>query len=87
MLVYLLAGVFLLVAVVFVIKYFIDNNKASKVEPENKKKADVVIITDGEKEDASEIKRKKVKKDLILALVFMALCEICILLEKFVFKI
>lgn len=87
MLVYLLAGVFLLVAVVFVIKYFVDNNKAGKVEPENKKKADVVIISDESKEDASEIKRKKVKKDLILALVFMALCEICILLEKFVFKV
>lgn len=87
MLVYLLAGVFLLVAVVFVIKYFVDNNKASKVEPEDRKKTDVVIITDESKKDASVIKRKKVKKDLILALVFMALCEICILLEKFVFKV
>ncbi len=87
MAVYLLACVFLLAAVVFVIKYFVDNNKANKEQTENKKKADIVIITDGSKENPSEIKRKKVKKDIILALVFMALCEICILLEKYVFKV
>ncbi len=87
MVVYLLAGVFLLVAVVFVIKYFVDNNKAGKEQPADRKKGDIVIIPDGSEDDASEAKRKKVKKDIILALVFMALCEICILLEKYVFKV
>lgn len=87
MLIYLLAGVFLLAAVVFVIKFFVDNNRVVKDSIPEKKKSDVVIITDGSQEDASEIKRKKVKRDIILALVFMAICEILILLEKFVFKV
>lgn len=85
MIVYLFAVLFLSAAVIFVVKYFVDNYGTEKNRSADRNKSDVVIITDSDK--PSELKEKKVKRDIVLALVFMVICEILILLEKYVFKV
>lgn len=73
---YLVAGVCLLIAIVFVAKFFIDNKKAK--ENENKPQIKTPEITVNE--DNGSAFPNKAKKDLIIAFIFMALCEVCILI-------
>ena len=84
MYIYFFAGAFLLVAIVFVIKYFIDNRKM-KTEPTASDKSDLTIITDDD--EKNKLKSSKTKRDFIFALIFMVLCEVCILLGNYVIKI
>lgn len=73
---YFVAGACLLIAIIFVVKFFVDNKKSKK--DENKSQADLpdITINEGSNQTFSD----KVRKDLIIAFVFMALCEICILI-------
>ena len=70
--IYVIAGLFLLVAIVFVIKFFVDGNRKITVSTEKERQG---------------LLGKKSKKDIIIALVLMALCEACILLGKYVINV
>ena len=82
--IYVIAGLFLLVAIVFVIKFFVDGNRKTTVQKESLgENGDITVLTEKERQG---LLGKKSKKDIIIALVLMALCEACILLGKYVTK-
>ncbi len=80
--IYIIAGVFLLAAIVFVIKFFVDGNR--KVPVEKEKLEGHSDITVSSKDEKTGLLGKKSKKDIVIALVLMALCEACILLGNYV---
>ena len=80
--IYIIAGVFLLAAIGFVIKFFVDGNR--KVPVENEKLEGHNDITVSPKSERVGLFGQKPKKDVIIALVLMALCEVCILLGNYV---
>lgn len=71
-----IAGIFLLIAIVFVVKFYIDNNKSKKSSSNDNKSE--ITVEEGKKPSFAE----KPKKDLIIALVFMFFCEAFILIAK-----
>ena len=73
---YLVAGICLLIAIVFIVKFFLDNKKSKTNE--NKPTTEIPEIT--VEEGKSQAFNNKSKKDLIIAFIFMALCEVCILI-------
>lgn len=80
--IFALAGIFLIVALVFVVRYFLGGRKPA--EKENVKlegHSDITVSIESENKNGISKKRKK---DFIFAMVFMALCEICILLGNFI---
>ena len=71
--IYVIAGLFLLVAIVFVIKFFVDGNRKATVQKESLgENGDITVSTE---------------KDIIIALVLMAFCEACILLGNYVINV
>ncbi len=80
--IYIIAGLFLLAAIVFVIKFFVDGNR--KVPVEKEKLEGHSDITVSPKSEKAGLLGKKPKKDIVIALVLMALCEACILLGNYV---
>ena len=82
--IYVIAGLFLLVAIVFVIKFFVDGNRKTTVQKESLgENGDITVSTEKERQG---LLGKKSKKDII-ALVLMALCEACILLGNYVINV
>lgn len=80
--IYIIAGLFLLAAIVFVVKFFVDCNRKVPVEKEKLEgHSDITVSSDTER---AGLFGKKPKKDIIIALVLMALCEACILLGNYV---
>lgn len=86
MYIYLFAGLFLLTAIVFIIKFFIDMNK-SKKEPSAEASVNdgLTIIT--QEDENKKPNKSNTRKDVILAIVFMILCEVCVLLGNYVIEI
>ena len=83
--IYVIAGLFLLVAIVFVIKFFVDGNRKTTVQKESLgENGDITVSTEKERQG---LLGTKSKKDIIIALVLMALCEACILLGKYVINV
>ena len=83
--IYVIAGLFLLVAIVFVIKFFVDGNRKTTVQKESLgENGDITVSTEKER---LGLLGKKSQKDIIIALVLMALCEACILLGKYVINV
>ena len=83
--IYVIAGLFLLVAIVFVIKFFVDGNRKTTVQKESLgENGDITVSTEKERQG---LLGNKSKKDIIIALVLMALCEACILLGKYVINV
>lgn len=83
--IYVIAGLFLLVAIVFVIKFFVDGNRKTTVQKESLgENGGITVSTEKERQG---LLGKKSKKDLIIALVLMALCETCILLGNYVINV
>lgn len=80
--IYIIAGVFLLAAIVFVIKFFVDGTRKAPVEKE--KLEGHSDITVSSKDEKTGLLGNKPKKDIVIALVLMALCEACILLGNYV---
>ena len=72
----IVAGVCLLIAIVFVVKFFIDNKKTNKTEIKPNNETPEITIEEGKNSTFA----KTPKMDLIIAFVFMALCEVCILI-------
>ncbi len=73
---FIVAGIFILIAVVFIIKFFIDSNKAKKkAENAEENTADITV-----KPGKNSVFDANAKRDLIIAFVCMALCEIFILI-------
>ena len=73
---FIVAGILILLAVVFIIKFFIDSKKAKK-KAENTAENTVVVTVEADKKSAFDA---NAKRDLIIAFVCMALCEIFILI-------
>ncbi len=83
--IYIIAGLFLLVAIVFVVKFFVDGNRKIPVQKEKPdENSDITVSTESKRQG---LLGKKPKKDIIIALVLMALCEACILLGNYVINI
>ncbi len=83
--IYVIAGLLLLVAIVFVIKFFVDGNRKATVQKESLgENGDITVSTEKERQG---LLGKKSKKDLIIALVLMAFCEACILLGNYVINV
>lgn len=80
--IYIIAGVFLLAAIVFVIKFFVDGTRKAPVEKE--KLEGHSDITVSSKDEKTGLLGNKPKKDIVIALVLMVLCEACILLGNYV---
>lgn len=90
MIVYLFAGLALLLAVVFAIKYFVDKHKISSGGTKTTKPDSngvTIVVEEDKKKDVDEKLLKRPKRDLVLTIVFMALCEILILLGNYVIEI
>lgn len=87
---YFFAGAFLLIAIIFVIMFFIERNKTDKAlkgaMPQASEKNDVVIVTNDKDEQRAAAESKKAKRDIIIALVCMAVCEAFILIGNYIVK-
>jgi len=83
--IYVIAGLFLLAAIVFVVKFFIDGSRKAPVEKEKLEGHSDITVTSGN--ERAGLLGKKSKKDIIIALVLMAVCEACILLGNYVINV
>lgn len=88
MFIYFFAGVFLLVAIIFVVKYIVDSKKGpSQLDLAPTDGEEITVVTDEELKKKKKSKKRNPKRDVIIALVCMILCEICILLGNYVIDI
>ena len=83
--IYVIAGLLLPAPTLFVIKFFVDGNRKTTVQKESLgENGDITVSTEKERQG---LLGKKSKKDIIIALVLMALCEACILLGNYVINV